>query len=135
MNIPFKQVDVFTNVRFKGNPVAVVLRADELTTGQMQQIANWTNLSETTFVIPTVNPRADYGVRIFTPVAELPFAGHPTIGAAHALLEAGLVEAKNGVLIPLSCRTGNVASKITMAMCHRCRACWTFRCKSHCAKC
>ena len=99
MNIPFKQVDVFTNVRFKGNPVAVVLRADELTTGQMQQIAKWTNLSETTFVVPTVNPQADYRVRIFTPVAELPFAGHPTIGTAHALLEAGLVVAKNGVLI------------------------------------
>ena len=97
--IPFKQVDVFTSIRFKGNPVAVVLRADGLTTEQMQQIANWTNLSETTFVIPAVNPRADYRVRIFTPGAELPFAGHPTIGTAHALLEAGLVTARNEGLI------------------------------------
>ena len=107
MNIPFKQVDVFTSTRFKGNPVAVVLRADELTTEQMQQIANWTNLSETTFVIPTVNPGADYGVRIFTPVGELPFAGHPTIGTAHALLEAGLVQATDGTLIQ-ECAAGPV---------------------------
>lgn len=111
MNIPFKQVDVFTSIRFKGNPVAVVLRAGELTTEQMQQIANWTNLSEATFVVPTVNPRADYGVRIFTPVAELPFAGHPTIGTAHALLEAGLVEAKNGVLIQ-ECGAGLVSLEV-----------------------
>ncbi|MBN1857109.1 MAG: PhzF family phenazine biosynthesis protein, partial [Dehalococcoidia bacterium] len=107
MDIPFKQVDVFTRVRFKGNPVAVVLRADGLTIEQMQQIANWTNLSETTFVIPAVNPDADYGVRIFTPVGELPFAGHPTIGTAHALLEAGLVHVKNGALIQ-ECAAGPV---------------------------
>ena len=111
MNIPFKQVDVFTSVRFKGNPVAVVLRADELTTGQMHQVASWTNLSETTFVVPTVNPQADYRVRIFTPVAELPFAGNPTIGTAHALLEAGLVEAKNGVLIQ-ECGAGLVSLRV-----------------------
>ena len=111
MNIPFKQVDVFTKVRFKGNPVAVVLRADELATEQMQQIANWTNLSETTFVVPTVNPQADYRVRIFTRVAELPFAGHPTIGTAYALLEAGLVETKNGVLIQ-ECGAGLISLRI-----------------------
>lgn len=87
--------------------MAVVLRADGLTTEQMQQIANWTNLSETTFAIPTKNPRADYGVRIFTPVGELPFAGHPTIGTAHALMEAGLIEARDGTLIQ-ECAAGLV---------------------------
>ena len=112
--IPFKQVDVFTSIRFKGNPVAVVLRADGLTTEQMQQIANWTNLSETTFVIPAVNPRADYRVRIFTPGAELPFAGHPTIGTAHALLEAGLVKARNEGLIQ-ECGVGLVYLKVEHA--------------------
>jgi PhzF family phenazine biosynthesis protein len=95
----FKQVDVFTSVRFSGNPVAVVLHADTLSTEQMQKIANWTNLSETTFVVPTSDPGADYHVRIFTPGAELPFAGHPTIGTAHALMEAGLIKAKEGVLV------------------------------------
>ena len=110
-NILFKQVDVFTSVRFKGNPVAVVLRADGLTTEQMQQIANWTNLSETTFVLPTMDPRADYRVRIFTPGAELPFAGHPTIGTAHALLEAGLVHAKEGTLIQ-ECSAGLISLKV-----------------------
>ena len=110
--IPFKQVDVFTNVRFKGNPVAVVLRADGLTPDQMQQIANWTNLSETTFVLPTVNPKADYGLRIFTPIGELPFAGHPTIGTAHALLEAGQIAARDGALIQ-ECEAGLVNLKVT----------------------
>jgi PhzF family phenazine biosynthesis protein len=91
-------VDVFSNVPFRGNPVAVVLNADGLTSEQMQRMANWTNLSETTFVLPTTNTQADYRVRIFTPGSELPFAGHPTIGTAHALLEAGLIEARNGAL-------------------------------------
>lgn len=111
-SIPFKQVDVFTNVRFKGNPVAVVLNADGLTSKQMQQIANWTNLSETTFVIPTTTPNADYRVRIFTPGAELPFGGHPTIGTAHALLEAGFIKANNGALIQ-ECGAGLIKLKIT----------------------
>lgn len=95
---PFKTVDVFTNVPFKGNPVAVVLNASSLSTADMQQIARWTNLSETTFVIPATISGADYQVRIFTPCAELPFAGHPTIGTAHALLETGMIKPKNGVL-------------------------------------
>jgi PhzF family phenazine biosynthesis protein len=111
LQVPFKQVDVFTNTRFKGNPVAVVLRANGLTAAQMQQIANWTNLSETTFVLPATEPEADYQVRIFTPNAELPFAGHPTIGTAHALLEAGLIEAKNGALIQ-QCGAGLVKLKV-----------------------
>jgi len=114
MSIPFKQVDVFTSVPYKGNPVAVVLQADELTTEQMQQIANWTNLSETTFVVPSTTPEADYHVRIFTPGVELPFAGHPTIGTAHALLEAGLVEVKGGVLVQ-ECGQGLVRLSVDYA--------------------
>jgi PhzF family phenazine biosynthesis protein len=110
-NIPFKQVDVFSSIRFKGNPVAVVLQAEGLMAEQMQQIANWTNLSETTFVVPVVSPRADYGVRIFTPAGELPFAGHPTLGTAHALMEAGLVTARDGNLIQ-ECGAGLVNLRV-----------------------
>lgn len=103
---PFKAVDVFTTVRFKGNPVAVVLDGNGISTEQMLQIASWTNLSETTFVIPTTATGADYNVRIFNPGRlELPFAGHPTIGTAHALLEAGMVEPKDGVLVQ-ECKAG-----------------------------
>ena len=91
----FKQVDVFTAVPFRGNPVAVVLDAVGLALEQMQEIAGWTNLSETTFVLPST-AGADYRLRIFTPRAELPFAGHPTIGSAHAVLEAGLVMPEAG---------------------------------------
>lgn len=98
-SLPFKQVDVFTKVPFRGNPVAVVLDGTGLDTDQMQRIANWTNLSETTFVLPPSEAGADYRVRIFTPGSELPFAGHPTIGTAHALLEAGLVKARAGQLV------------------------------------
>jgi PhzF family phenazine biosynthesis protein len=107
----FKQVDVFTKVPFKGNPVAVVLQAAELSTGQMQQIASWTNLSETAFVLAAANAEADYRVRIFTPLAELPFAGHPTIGTAHALLEAGLIEARDGALVQ-ECGAGLIKLKV-----------------------
>lgn len=87
--VRFKQVDVFSEVPFKGNPLAVVFDADGLTDAQMQTIARWTNLSETTFICRPTDPRADYLVRIFTPAYELPFAGHPTLGTAHALLESG----------------------------------------------
>jgi PhzF family phenazine biosynthesis protein len=87
--VRFKQVDVFTSVPFKGNPLAVVFDADDLGTEEMQQIARWTNLSETTFLLRPTDPRADYRVRIFTTRGELPFAGHPTLGTAHALLESG----------------------------------------------
>ncbi|NPE61397.1 PhzF family phenazine biosynthesis protein [Dickeya dadantii] len=86
----FKQVDVFSHHPAKGNPLAVILDADGLSDEQMQAIARWTNLSETTFVLPPDDPLADYRVRIFTPSGELPFAGHPTLGTAHALLESGL---------------------------------------------
>lgn len=91
--LPFKQVDVFTDQPFLGNPVAVVIGADRLDTETMQRIAGWTNLSETTFILPS--KRADYRLRIFTPRQELPFAGHPTIGSAHAALESGFVERKD----------------------------------------
>jgi len=87
--VRFKQVDVFTARPFLGNPVAVVLDAGGLADAEMARIAAWTNLSETTFVLPSA--RASYRLRIFTPRAELPFAGHPTIGSAHAVREAGLV--------------------------------------------
>jgi PhzF family phenazine biosynthesis protein len=86
---PFKQVDVFTIRPYAGNPVAVVLDGEGLETAQMQRFAHWTNLSETTFVLPPSSPDSDYRVRIFTPVAELPFAGHPTLGTCHAWLEHG----------------------------------------------
>src|SRR6266850_2829220 len=86
----FKQVDAFTDRPFHGNPVAVVLDAEGLGAAEMQRIARWTNLSETTFLLPS--SVADYRLRIFSPTRELPFAGHPTIGSAHAALEAGLVK-------------------------------------------
>ncbi len=86
-------VDVFTAVPYKGNPVAVVLDASDLDTAQMQAFARWTNLSETTFVLPPTDAGraqgADYRVRIFTPAAEMPFAGHPTLGTCHAWLAQG----------------------------------------------
>lgn len=103
----FKQVDVFTAVPFKGNPVAVVLDGAGLSDAEMQAFANWTNLSETTFVLPATDPAADYRVRIFTPKAELPFAGHPTLGTAHAVLEAELAKARGGRLVQ-ECAVGLV---------------------------
>ncbi len=84
----FHQVDVFTDTPYLGNPVAVVLDGHGLSTAQMQRFARWTNLSETTFVLPPTAPGADYAVRIFTPTTELPFAGHPTLGTCHAWLTA-----------------------------------------------
>jgi PhzF family phenazine biosynthesis protein len=109
--IRFKQVDVFTNVPFKGNPVAVVLDGDALTTPQMQSIASWTNLSETTFVCSPAHPEADYRLRIFTPRAELPFAGHPTIGSAWAVLQRGLAPRAPGVLVQ-ECTKGLVTVRV-----------------------
>ena len=89
MSRNFAQVDVFTAEPYRGNPVAVVLDADGVSNDDMARFANWTNLSETTFILPPADPTADYRVRIFTPSSELPFAGHPTIGTCHAWLEAG----------------------------------------------
>lgn len=85
----FKQVDVFTAVPYLGNPLAVVLDARGCSDHDMQRFARWTNLSETTFLLPPQDPAADYRVRIFTPAGELPFAGHPTLGSCHAWLEGG----------------------------------------------
>ncbi|MBP3036113.1 PhzF family phenazine biosynthesis protein [Arthrobacter sp. zg-ZUI100] len=85
----FKQVDVFGNEPYLGNPLAVVLEAEGLTDAEMESFARWTNLSETTFVLPPTTDGADYRVRIFTPGGEIPFAGHPTLGTCHAWLEAG----------------------------------------------
>lgn len=95
----FRQIDVFGDGELAGNPVAVVHDADGLTTEQMQAMARWTNLSETTFLLPPTVADADYRLRIFTPGAELPFAGHPTLGSAHAWLDAGGVPAVAGTLI------------------------------------
>jgi PhzF family phenazine biosynthesis protein len=92
--------------------VAVVLKADGLTSEEMQLFANWTNLSETTFVLPAADPKADYHVRIFGPGEEIPFAGHPTIGTAHALLEAGLIRPKDGKLVQ-ECGVGLVNLRVT----------------------
>jgi PhzF family phenazine biosynthesis protein len=97
-SLAFKQVDVFTQKPFSGNPVAVVLGATNLTSAEMQRIAAWTNLSETTFVLPPSSTGADYKLKIFTPRQELRFAGHPTIGSAHAVLESGLAAACDGRL-------------------------------------
>ena len=85
----FKQVDVFTGLPYLGNPLAVVLEGQGLDDTSMQSFARWTNLSETTFVLPPTQGAADYRLRIFTPGGELPFAGHPTLGSCHAWLEAG----------------------------------------------
>jgi PhzF family phenazine biosynthesis protein len=101
-------VDVFTDTPFLGNPVAVVLDAEDLSTAQMQQIARWTNLSETTFLFPPTTPAADYRLRIFTPGSELPFAGHPTLGSAHAAVEAGRVSPRTGRLVQ-ECAAGLIS--------------------------
>ncbi|HKE50096.1 MAG TPA: PhzF family phenazine biosynthesis protein [Actinomycetes bacterium] len=99
MRRDFREVDVFTTTPYYGNPVAVVLDGTDLTTQQMQRFAHWMNLSETTFVLPPSEPNADYRVRIFTPVAELPFAGHPTLGTCHAWLEDGGTTRPGGMVI------------------------------------
>jgi PhzF family phenazine biosynthesis protein len=85
----FQQVDVFTATALKGNPVAVVLEADGMTAEQMADFSTWTNLSESTFFVPPKDPSADYAIRIFSHRNELPFAGHPTLGSAHAWLASG----------------------------------------------
>lgn len=95
----FRQVDVFSSEPLLGNPVAVVHDADDLADEQMAAFARWTNLSETTFLLRPTDPAADYRLRIFTPGGELPFAGHPTLGSAHAWLEDGGVPASAGTLV------------------------------------
>ncbi len=106
----FKQVDVFSSAPFMGNPVAVIFEADNLTSEQMQNIARWTNLSETTFLQKPINNKADYKVRIFTPNGELPFAGHPTLGTAHAWSENGGVSQDKDFLFQ-ECEAGLIKIK------------------------
>jgi len=107
----FKQVDAFTSLPFFGNPVAVVLGADGLDAGEMQRIATWTNLSETTFVLKPTGVQPAYRLRIFSPGNELPFAGHPTIGSCHAVLEAGIVAAADGRLVQ-ECGAGDLPLRV-----------------------
>ena len=108
MRRAFAQVDVFTTVACLGNPVAVVLDGTGLATEDMQRFARWTNLSETTFVLPPTSPEADYRVRIFTPALELPFAGHPTLGTCHAWLTSGQAGRDPDVVVQ-ECGAGLVA--------------------------
>ena len=89
MRKPFAQVNVFSADPLGGNPLAVVQTAEGLSEAQMAALARWTNLSETTFLLPPTDLGADYYVRIFTPVDELPFAGYPTLGTCHVWLAAG----------------------------------------------
>ncbi len=104
---PFKQVDVFTATAYRGNPLAVVLDGSGLDDAAMQRFARWTNLSETTFLLPPTQAGADYRVRIFTPGGELPFAGHPTLGSCHAWLEAGGSPKRDDVVVQ-ECQVGLV---------------------------
>src|SRR6202012_2671239 len=104
----YKVVDVFTARPLAGNPVAVVFDADDLGTEAMQAIAGWTNLSETTFVLTPTTPAADYRLRIFTPRSELPFAGHPTLGSAHAVLETGRARLRENGRLVQQCNIGLV---------------------------
>ena len=99
MERPFCQVDVFADELYLGNPVAVVLDGKGLSTEAMQRFACWTNLSETTFVLPPEAAGADYRVRIFTPRRELPFAGHPTLGTCHAWLTGGGIPQRGDVVL------------------------------------
>ncbi|MGW7362773.1 PhzF family phenazine biosynthesis protein [Streptomyces sp. NPDC054841] len=109
---PFAQVDVFSQTPHLGNPVAVVLDGDGLSDRDMARFAAWTNLSETTFIVRPESAEADYGLRIFTPGGEIPFAGHPTLGTAHAWLEAGGVPAEPGTLIQ-ECGLGLVEVRLS----------------------
>lgn len=108
----FSQVDVFTAVALRGNPLAVVHAADDVDEATMQAFAAWTNLSETTFLLTPTDPAADYRVRIFTTAGELPFAGHPTLGSAHAWLRAGGVPKVPGRIVQ-ECGVGLVSVRHT----------------------
>lgn len=110
MNREFAQVDVFSSVAVRGNPVAVVVDAEGIADDEMAAFARWTNLSETTFVLPPTDERADYRLRIFTPGGELPFAGHPTLGSAHAWRAAG--GTARGETIVQECAAGLIDIKV-----------------------
>jgi len=100
----FRQVDVFSIEALKGNPLAVVIDAEQFTDRQMAELASWTNLSETTFLLPPNDPAADYKVRIFTPTRELPFTGHPTLGSCHVWLGSG--QPQNSDYVVQECGVG-----------------------------
>jgi PhzF family phenazine biosynthesis protein len=108
----FQQVDVFASGPYTGNPVAVVLDGEGLSDADMQRLANWTNLSETTFVLAPTDPAADYRLRIFTTSVELPFAGHPTLGSAHAWLTHGGSPRRPAVVVQ-ECGAGLVTLRPT----------------------
>jgi PhzF family phenazine biosynthesis protein len=112
MTRAFSQVDVFTTTPYAGNPVAVVLDGTGLDAEDMQRFARWTNLSESSFVLPPDDPQADYRVRIFTPVAELPFAGHPTLGTCHAWLGDGGSPKQDHIIVQ-ECAAGLVPVRPT----------------------
>ena len=113
----FKQVDVFASAPFLGNPLAAVVDGTDLPAELMQRFARWTNLSETVFLLPPSSPDAGYAVRIFTPFQELPFAGHPTLGAARAWLDSGgtprargrIVQECGAGLVPIVCDGADLA--------------------------
>jgi len=107
----FAQLDVFADRPGAGNPLAVVLDADGIDSESMQAFAAWTNLSETTFLMPPTRPEASYRVRIFTPRQELPFAGHPSVGSAHAALESGLCVPRDGHLVQ-ECAAGLLPMRV-----------------------
>lgn len=111
-HVPFQQIDVFSSEAFRGNPVAVVDQADRLDAATMQRIARWTNLSETTFVLRPRVPGASYRVRIFTPASELPFAGHPSVGTAFALLRAGRIAADGEGRLQQECAAGLLPMRV-----------------------
>ena len=108
----FAQVDVFSDTPYLGNPLAVVLDGDGLTSDEMRRFAAWTNLSETTFLVRTTDPAADYAVRIFDTTSELPFAGHPTLGTCHAWLAAGGRPRNDGQIVQ-ECGAGLVGVRRT----------------------
>lgn len=110
----FFQLDVFAARLLEGNPLAVIVDADDLADETMQAIARWTNLSETTFLLPPTEAAADYRVRIFTPRQELPFAGHPSVGSAYVAIEAGLVDAGKTALVQ-QCAAGMLPVRVVGA--------------------
>lgn len=107
----FAQVDVFGTGGISGNPLAVVVDGEGLSTDEMAAFARWTNLSETTFLLPPTRPTADYAVRIFTTTGELPFAGHPTLGSAAVWLATGGVPRRTGVVVQ-ECGAGLVTVRL-----------------------
>lgn len=108
----YLQLDVFPATSGGGNPLGVVVDAHTWTDAQMQRFAAWTNLVETTFLLPATNPDASYRLRIFTPTREIPFAGHPTIGSAHAALDCGFCAPRDGVLIQ-ECSAGLLPIRVS----------------------